>query len=273
MTIKVAILGSEGFLGKFLIKELSWHSEIVILPIHRGNLNLLDEGAVRLWLKHNTPDCIVNCATSGGNEQLSSLVSYIIRNNVNIVLNFYNNKEFFKKFINIGSGAEYDLSTDINNVSEHDVFGRFPKDSYGYSKNIISRFLHNSPNFYTLRLFGCFHHSERPFRLFSKFVKDQTIPITDTKFDYFYAHDFLLILLSYILSESEDLPSTMNCVYLEKLYLSEILKMFNLGAPNVVNVSRLNYTADGKIMDDYCNKRGIRLHGLQMGIKDYLLRV
>lgn len=274
MTIKVAVMGSEGFLGRFIVSHLrNLSSVFTVLPLNRCTLDFLNEGSVNIWLKHNTPDCIVNCAAAGGNEDVDSLDSTIIRNNVNMVLNFYNHKTYFKRFINIGSGAEYDRTTDINNVAEHEVFGRFPKDSYGYSKNIISRFLHPCPHFYTLRLFGCFHHTERPFRLFSKFVNYPQLAIEDKKFDYFSAYDFFNVLMVYLLDEGHHLPGTLNCVYSEKLYLSEILRMFEMGEPNVVKFSTLNYTANGERLAEFVKATGVKLSGLREGILYYRHKV
>jgi nucleoside-diphosphate-sugar epimerase len=273
MSIKVAVLGSDGFLGKFVTKQLRTIPNFTVLPLHRRELDFLNENSVFSWLAKNTPDCIVNCASVGGNENLDSQDSSIIRDNVNIVLNFYNHKSYFKRFINIGSGAEYDKTTDINNVTEQEVFERFPKDSYGYSKNIISRFLHPCPFFYTLRLFGCFDHTERPFRLFSRYVAYPGIEIEDKKFDYISAYDFFRILLVYLKDEGSVLPSTLNCVYEEKLYLSEILRMFELGEPNVVSHSSLSYTASGDRLKKFLSYNKLELGGLQQGIQYFKMKV
>jgi hypothetical protein len=191
-----------------------------------------------------------------------------IQNNLAIFLNFYNNQSYFNKFINIGSGSEFDRKQNLNSVSEFNIFSAQPTDSYGYSKNIISRMCINNEKFYTLRLFGCFDISEPDFRLFQKVRRSESVDITDTYFDYFSAHDFCRVLQHYL---NTNVPyRDVNCVYQQKYKLSEIVNklvsVHNLSTKiNIVGMSDKNYTGDGYKL----NELNIPLQGLDAGIEDY----
>ncbi len=260
--MKVAVLGSNGFLGKYICENLS-HD---VIPINRSNLNLNDFVSVATWLEKNKPDVIVNCATSGGKTQLGSFNFDDIKNNLGLFLNFYNNSDLIKKFINIGSGAEFDITKNIDSVKEETIVTVSPEDSYGYSKNIISRLVLNKDNFYTLRLFGCFDSSEPEFRLFKKFLSNTDFKLMDRKFDYISAKDFLKVLDYYVVQKN--LPKDINCVYQEKLYLSEILDKFDKQY-NIVQSNILNYTGDGSKLASL----NVKLEGLDLGIKEYKSKI
>ena len=138
--MKIAVLGANGFLGKFICNSLK-EELYEVLPITRKDLDLLNFNEVKNWLVQNSPDIIVNCAISVEKGKYDVINFDHIKNNLGIFLNFYNNDQHFNRFINIGSGAEFDLSRDINSATESEIFDRIPNDSYGYSKNTISRLI------------------------------------------------------------------------------------------------------------------------------------
>ena len=78
------------------------------------------------------------------------------RNNFGMFMNFYDNRSLFGKFINTASGAEFDRTTNIDNVSESEIFNRMPRDSYGWGQNMKSRICAQTDNFYNIRIFNCF---------------------------------------------------------------------------------------------------------------------
>jgi nucleoside-diphosphate-sugar epimerase len=256
--MKIAVLGSNGFLGNYICQNLK-HD---VIPINRCNLNLNDFESVKQWLIDVSPDVIVNCATSGGKASLGETNYQDIQNNLSVFLNFFNNSQYVRKFINIGSGAEFDIDNNINQVKEAEILNVLPKDSYGYSKNIISRILLEKNNFYTLRLFGCFDKSEPDFRLFKKFLASSDFCLSDRQFDYISAEDFLLILDYFIVNNPK--VRDINCVYPNKLYLSEILDKFNKEF-KILKTDLKNYTGNG----DRLLSLNIPLKGLDYGIKKY----
>lgn len=257
--MKVAVLGSNGFLGQCIIKYLKNHE---LIPVTRKDVNLIDFNQVRSWLESRRPDVIVNCAISGGSKTgLSQQELADIQNNLSIFMNFYNCSDQFSKFINIGSGAEFDLTTNIDQAREEDILASNPIDSYGYSKNIISRLVLEKENFYTLRLFGCFDILEPEFRLFKKFLGTEHFSLIDRQFDYISAEDFCRILSYYI--DHTNVPKDINCVYLDKRQLSDILIKFNKEFNIVKN--GLSYTGNGEKL----SLLEISLEGLDKGLRDY----
>ncbi len=267
--MKVAILGSNGFVGKSLCHIFK--DKFTIIPVTRLDLNLTNFNEVDSWLNKCAPDIIVNCATAGGKQALSKQeVNYSeLQNNLTIFLNFYNNKKT-KKFINVGSGAEFEKSRDLSNIKEDEILNICPVDTYSYSKNIISRLVLNRENFYTLRLFGCFGKFEPDFRLFKKLNESISIELIDRYFDYISVKDYANIVEYYILNQG--LPKDVNCVYKEKNKLSTIVDKFidihKLRTEVVIkSTTNENYTGNA----DRLNRLGIYLEGLESGIKKYFL--
>lgn len=255
----VAILGANGFLGKYItgyLKDKNYN----VFPVTRTDLDLTNLNAVYQWLKNIQPDVLINCATAK-NISVEDKIYDDILNNINIFLNFYKNSTYFKKFISIGSGAEFDRTKDINRAKEVDILSSYPIDSYGYSKNLISRLSLEHDKFYVLRLFGCFHSSEYEFRLFNRVLHGEPVEIIDKQFDYFSLQDFCSVL-NYCIN-NEILCRDINCVYEEKLYLSEVFN--NMPNVKVVGKSLLNYTGDGSRL----TRLDLSLLGLNQSMKEY----
>jgi GDP-L-fucose synthase len=256
--MKIAVLGANGFIGQVICK----HFESRGYEVHaltRSNIDLTDFTAVSNWLKTVQPDSVVNCATAM-NTDVYDNVYKDIRNNVSIFLNFYNNSKYFNKFINVGSGAEFDRTKNIESALETDIMLSMPNDSYGFSKNIISRAVLEHDKFYTLRLFGCFHRSEPNFRLFKRVANGEAVSIIDKQFDYFSAQDFCTVLEHYVNNQAEH--KDINCVYKEKLYLSQVLSKLRPVA--IIGQDALNYTGNG----DRLASLNLPLLGLEESIKE-----
>ena len=263
--MRIAILGAGGYLGSYLTEHLI-HNHYII-PVTRDTLDLTDYKQVDDWLGKAAPDVIINCAVSGGGKNVDDINYSDVQRDLSIFLNFYNNTAV-KKYINIGSGAEFDRRTNINNAEEWDIRSAHPLESYGFTKNTIARMILKRQNFFTLRLFGCFDSKEPNIRLFKKFKRDGKITIQDKFFDYISAEDFARIVEHYC--TSTDLFKDLNCVYENKMLLSEQLKMFaRHHVPNgLIDVKMergLNYTGSGANL----SKLKIPLKGLEQGIKDY----
>jgi len=256
--MKIAVLGANGFIGRVICK----HFESQGYEVHaltRANIDLTDFNSVSGWLKNTQPDNVVNCATAM-NTDVHDVIYADVRNNLAIFFNFYNNSQYFNKFINVGSGAEFDRTKNIESALETDILTVKPKDSYGFSKNLISRLVLEHEKFYTLRLFGCFHHSEPNFRLFKRVANGEIVSIIDRQFDYFSAQDFCTVLEHYVNNQAE--YKDINCVYQDKLYLSQVLLKIKPIA--VIGQDILNYTGNG----DRLASLNLPLLGLEESIKE-----
>jgi len=261
--MKIAILGAKGFVGRNLAQHFKQHH--TVLEITRDNLNLLDFYSVKNFLQLAELDCVICCAATMNNTLDD------VANNFGIILNFYHNRHLFNKFINTASGAEFDRSRDIDLAMEHEIYNRFPIDSYGLGQNLRSRLADSTENFYNLRIFNCFGQGEISTRIFPKFLNTATdFRITDNRFfDYFSIHD-LIQVVDYYLNETTPFYKDINCVYPNKYRINEVLEMFrdihNIKTKIVIDTeSKNNYTGDWKKL----NNLPIKLTGLVRGLQDY----
>lgn len=265
--MKIGVLGSNGFVGSNIVSYLTHHHNVV--PITRATIDLLDPYKLPNYLKEQKFDVIINAAASmTGNDSFLDT-----RNNLGLFMNFYNNSNQFKKFINLASGAEFDRTFDINCAREELIFDRMPSDSYGFGQNIKSRLIIGKRNFYNLRIFNCFGQGESNTRIFPRFIakqNEETFEINnDRYFDYFSIQDLCKVVDRFVQGSYD--YQDINCVYMEKYKISEVISMFsnihNL-KNNIVVVSKSenNYTGDGNILKSL----GIELDGLEKGIKKYV---
>lgn len=264
--MKIAILGANGFLGKFLCDKLG--DSYTIIPVIRSTVNLLDFVEVDRWLAKETPEVVISCIANGGGARIDDVNYTDVQKDLAIFLNFYNSSHKFR-YINIGSGAEFDRRQTIHMVKEEDILTRQPLESYGFAKNIISRLCLEKDNFYTLRLFGCFDISEPDIRLFKKFLAKKVFSINDKWFDYISADDFALIVEHYCLTDTP-IHKDVNCVYEDKHLISEILHMVSKWHNSTLTVTQTQttwtyYTGDGTKLKSL----GLLLQGLEEGIKNY----
>ena len=262
--MKIAVLGARGFVGSNIANHLLTNNTVTLVT--RDTLDMLDPIAVKDFLQTNYFDVIVNCAST----MTDDLSINDARNNLGMFMNFYNNANYFGKFINTGSGAEFDRSMNINTALESTLFSRMPKDSYGWGQNIKSRLCHDKKDFYTIRIFNCFGTGEIPTRIFPRFLANKSMEITnDRYFDYFSIQDLCKVVDHCI--KYTWLHKDVNAVYEQKYKISEVLDKFckvNQIEPNfkVISTSNNNYTGSGHRL----STMSVKLDGLENGLKEYV---
>ena len=218
---KIVIIGASGFIGSHL--NSFYKSIHKTIPVYKGDLNLLDFREVYTFLLATQPHVVINAYSAGGKSRSQDVDLDIVSENLIVFDNFRRCKHLFNKYINIGSGAEF---TTPGERHEGDILKSVPKTSYGLSKNLISRMCLHEPNFYTLRLFGCFGIGEPEFRLFTKFMMSKdTMFIDDKYFDNISINDFIKIMNLYV--NNSPPHKDINCVYSQKLLVSEQLNLLS----------------------------------------------
>ena len=262
--MKIAIIGARGFVGKSLLDYLS--ADYQVTGITRDILDILNPSKVEDFLKANRYDVIVNAAaTMAGDTGLEDT-----RNNLGLFMNFHNCRSLFGKFINLGSGAEFDRTRSIDSASPEDVFKVMPIDSYGFGQNMKSRICQATDNFYTIRIFNCFGAGEIATRLFPKYLKSEHFAISnDRYFDYFSIQD-LCSVVEHCVNNTWTIKD-INAVYTDKYKISEVLGKFctlnNLEPKFTVDsTSPNNYTGNGNPLSSLL----IKLNGLEHGLKNYV---
>jgi len=252
--MKILITGANGFLGKYLAKNLVDHE---IHAFTRQQLNLADANAVKEHFMLAKYDTVIHCGIAGRNTPMAEDWK-IVSNNLASVLNLMTYKNKFGQLINIGTGAEFDISMPIDNIREIEIFHRNPKQSYGLSKNIIARYLLEQPNCFTLRLFGCFDSSDDDRRLLKKFHSavsaGNQFDLQDRNFDMISARDFVTVVRAVLNNTITD--ADINCVYTKKYRLSEILCVYcdihGLNRSLIkITGQGLNYTGNGDTLSKY----------------------
>jgi nucleoside-diphosphate-sugar epimerase len=268
--MKILITGAGGFIGSYLAKHLIDHD---IDAVTRKELDLCDPFAVKSWLTNHHYDAIVHCASRGRNDA-RSMDPDILAENVLAWANLATNRNHYSILINLATGAEFDLNTNIDSASEEDIWKFYPSTSYGLSKNMIARSAQHLPNFYNLRIFGCFDPSEdarRPLkRLSEKLNNNESFVVTGDKlFDMISVEDLTIAIRAVL--DGKIIDKDLNIVYNQKYKLSEILKLYaqihNLdeGLIRVESTDLNNYTGNGSKLNNY----NLPLLGLNLSLKQY----
>ncbi|MBI3341974.1 NAD-dependent epimerase/dehydratase family protein [Candidatus Curtissbacteria bacterium] len=202
--LKVFLSGGSGFIGRNIIENLSSKYEFTA-PSH-GELDLKNTKSVQKYFRdHKHFDLVIHGANAGGKRSDSDSVSIFV-DDVEMFLNLAQQKDYFDKFINLGSGAEYSKDRNLSTISENEIGQVIPKDNYGLSKLIISQYIETQENFINLRLFGIFgKYEDYMVRFISNTILKTlfNLPIevaTNRKFDYLAIDDFLNILDYFILN-------------------------------------------------------------------------
>jgi len=265
--MKILITGSKGFVGSFIVKYLA--NKHIILAPSSNELDLTNLEQVETWFKTNEVDVIIHCALSG-REVLSSTDPIYLSDGLLMFRNLWLQRNLYKRFINLGTAFEFDLTCDNNNVKEYDFINHLPKTSYGYAKNIVARIIKDTEHFYNLKLFGIFHESENNNRFFQRIkTHDEVIINNDIYLDYMYLPDILPMIEVIVEGQSHD--RDVNMVYTNKYRLSELAyylcEQLNIDQ-NKIKISShdgFNLTGNDTILSSY-NFPSIGIH---QGLRNY----
>ncbi|MFZ2025183.1 MAG: NAD-dependent epimerase/dehydratase family protein [Microgenomates group bacterium] len=202
MSKTIFLTGGSGFIGHNIVEQLASRYHIYA-PTHQ-ELNLLDENEVEKCLRNHPSDIIIHAANIGGKKSEAECTN-IISSNIRIFLNFVRCKQYFKRMIYFGSGAEFGKQASIHKAEEKDFGKRMPSDDFGLYKYTVASFIEETKlPIYNLRLFGVYgKYEEYRFRFVSNIICQALldIPITirhNAKFDYLYINDFVRILEHFI---------------------------------------------------------------------------
>lgn len=195
--MNILLTGSGGFIGQHLKKFLTKYN---LYTPRSYELNLLDKNAVTNYLRDNNIEFIIHSAASGVRITPDATNEDVAKPNIEM---FNNLAESNLPMITIGSGAEYDKSKDIINVSEDDFGKSIPQDPYGYSKYMISKKIEKQENILNLRLFGIYGSGENPSRVTSciinSIINNASIELNqNVKFSFIYIDDFCKIVEYFI---------------------------------------------------------------------------
>lgn len=159
-TVLITGAGPTGVTGRAIREYLE--NDYSILAPSSKELDLTDDAMVRSYFDSHHIDFVVHCATYRSNiSQTTHLVDEEFESNLRMYFNLAAQSEKFQKMVYLGSGAEYDKTRPIVNISEDQFGERVPKDKYGFGKYIMNQHCRNSKNIYNLRMFGTLNKYER----------------------------------------------------------------------------------------------------------------
>lgn len=278
-TILITGAGPNGVTGR-LIKEYYIDKYHLLTPSSK-ELDLTNDIAVSDFFDKNNIDYVIHCATFRPHSIDSShMVDEELESNLRMYFSLAAQSHRFKRMIYFGSGAEFDKSKPICNVSENDFGKSIPKNKYGLGKYIMNSHARRSDNIYNLRLFGTICKYERPTKnvvsnICAKAVLGLPLSLRqDCKFSFIDIKDVLPII---------DKAITSNLQYHEynlsidiKTNLSDIVKIVESIASHQNEYFflkpgyNLEYTADNTRMKEEFSPRLTPLVESIKSVYDYL---
>lgn len=266
--MNILITGGDGYIAKHLRSFLS--NQYIIYAPGKKELNCFDTDQVSIFFKTHSIDIVIHTALTG-RDDLFSLDPLYLSNSLLMWKNLYNNRHRFNKLIQFGSAYEFPQNIHNNRVMIDNLYLDFPKSSYGYAKNLMARSCIDTENFYNLRIFGSFHHTEHDQRFFKKLLKSKNFVIDkDREFDYFNLDD-LSKVVDFMIAEDLDWEGyqDINLVYSKKYSLYDQVLMFcdiqKINPDIIVNYKGFNLTGNSSLLDSF----EIKFDGLENGFKKY----
>ena len=264
----ILITGGRGFIGSYL--RSYYQNQYIVYAPERSRLDFTNSASVDHFFATHSVDIVIHTALVGRNN-INGVDYEQARQNLEMFNNIWRNRHKFNQLINLGTGNEFDTTTNVNLANEDTLFDKLPIASYAYAKNIIARIIRSTPNFTNLRLFGIFHHTENPIRFFKRLTvnQDQFHIFQDQYFDFFNLEDLPTVIDAII--NNNCINNDLNIVYPKKYLLSEYAhqlantKRIDQSRIVIDAVSNNNFTGDASKLQSL----NLTFKGVQSGFDLY----
>lgn len=224
---KILLTGGSGFIGKNIQESFLAQKYEIIAP-RSFELDLIDTKSVDAFFQDKEFSVVLHAGTKPGHRNAKDQTN-LFYSNVRMFENLERHKDKFRKMINFGSGAIYDLSTNISDAKEEDIFRNMGRDDHSFCKYVVQKQILNLDNFIDLNIFGIFgKYEDWQIRFISnaicKAIAD--LPITlrqNRRFSYLFVEDLMPVLEFFIENEVE--YKSYNIVPDEKIELVDLAKL------------------------------------------------
>ncbi len=203
-TVKMNILltGGSGFIGKNILESFLNEKYRIHAPT-RSELDCSNDKSVeQFFLKHSF-DVVLHSACKPGHRNAPDPTGILMANS-RMTFNLLKYQSSWGKFINMGSGAIYDMENYRPKVKEED-FGTFiPKDEHGYNKYIFGLLLPHYKNAIDFRIFSIFgKYEDYAIRFISNAICKTLfdLPITikqNRRFDFLFVNNLMPVIDHFI---------------------------------------------------------------------------
>ena len=253
--MKILITGGNGYIAKNIKLLLHGHYDIDVIT--RQHLDLTNKQQVDEYFKQHQYDIVIHTAIAGG-SRLKQDTPDIVYTNTLMLYNILSNRSYYKRFINLGSGAEL----------------VYPTTPYGMSKSIIANTIKDLNEHYNLRIFAIFNENELETRFIksciTNYINKKPINIHQNKYmDFFSMDDFIKVLKLYIEADELSLDKCFDCCYKQKNTLLDIANIINNQDVYKVDINII----DTKIGRDYTGNAITRYDLSYNGIKNSIKKM
>lgn len=197
----ILITGGSGFIGRNLMEQLAPRFEL-LAPGH-GELDLLDENAVRRFVREHRIDTVIHTAIKPGHRNAIDLTN-LVYTNTRMFFNLARNADTFDKMIFLSSGAVYDMRYYTPKMGEDYFDVHVPVDETGFPKYVCAKYAERLDNVIELRPFGVFgRYEDWEIRFISNAICKTLfdLPITikqNRRFDYVCIDDLVRIIEHFV---------------------------------------------------------------------------
>ena len=204
--MKVLVTGGSGFIGRNVGESYLAQKYNIIAPSHK-DLDLLDEGQLRSFFRHDKIDFVIHAAAKPGHRNAGAPEKAFYEN-TRMFFNLARNVDYFHKMLVIGSGAIYDMRYYQHRMKEEYFDEHMPIDEHGLCKYVCGKYIHNVDKIIDLRVFGIFgRYEDYAIRFISNMICKAIfgLPMTmrqNRRFDYLYIDDLMPVLDYFIQNES-----------------------------------------------------------------------
>ncbi len=197
----VLLTGGSGFIGRNIIPIIE--KECILYAPRRSELDLYDEQKVRDYIIDNKIEVVIHSANPNPVKNALDKQENMFEDSIRIFMNLFRAQDCYEVMYTLGSGAEYDKSMEICQISEMDETRSIPKDSYGLAKYTMNQIIQKNEKQCNLRIFACYGPTDHESKFITHCIncckKNEDITIRQNcYFDYMQVQDLGEILIYFI---------------------------------------------------------------------------